>query len=440
MQTTLFTEKIWEANNQRIYSARMTGMLHAKNTLVILKNGRPPYQVVLGVPHQARIGEAVIAEEWTNPRGGRGRDSDENAASFALIAFSRLCDLDIPCKLVIAAHASDHDPNKDINSPYCREVFSEEMNLLFECHGAGARRFQELELSGGTNALGNPLNFGRALAEKLNYQYSLSAQTNAGTFSAKSIHRQEEADTNLALPALATSSLSHAQQHGTPALHLEAKPRFRISTDTHSVTEDGFTLGNAIADVIFLQGSASSPRPSAPASSPTTSTPTPQPETPPARRNAERSSTTTARPEPEYEFWRTLLEKARTRTTLHSNVSPGTNSYIYTGAGRTGLGYSYLLRTNDAQVGLYLDHQQKEWNKRAFMALEQHKAEIENRFGGQLDWQFLPEKRASRIRYVVSGVGGLHDRECWDELQNLLIDAMIRLEYALRPYLNELAN
>lgn len=93
---------------------------------------------------------------------------------------------------------------------------------------------------------------------------------------------------------------------------------------------------------------------------------------------------------------------------------------------------------DNAQVELYIDRGEAEWNKMVFNTFLQHKVEIEELFGGPLEWQLLPDKRASRIRFVISSYG-LKDQEHWDELQDKLIDAMIRLERALRNYIKVIA-
>ena len=129
------------------------------------------------------------------------------------------------------------------------------------------------------------------------------------------------------------------------------------------------------------------------------------------------------------EFWRQLLDKAKTKTKLHAKISPRIKNCISVGAGRRGLVFNYVVRMDDAQVELYIDRGEAEWNKSVFNAFLQHKAEIEELFGGPLDWQLLPDKRASRIRYVISGYG-LKDEDQWDELQEQLVDVMIRLEKA----------
>lgn len=59
------------------------------------------------------------------------------------------------------------------------------------------------------------------------------------------------------------------------------------------------------------------------------------------------------------------------------------------------------------------------------------------KFGSPLDWQLLPDKRASRIRFVIPDYG-LKDQDHWDELQERLIEAMIKLDKALQPYIRRI--
>jgi len=133
-------------------------------------------------------------------------------------------------------------------------------------------------------------------------------------------------------------------------------------------------------------------------------------------------------------FWGELLEKAKAKTKLHAKVSPGIGNWVSAGAGKSGLGFNYVVRMDDAQVELYIDRGDVEWNKMVFNTFMQHQTEIEQIFGEPLDWQLLPDKRASRIRFVISSYG-LNDQEHWDELQYKLIDAMIRFERALHWYI-----
>ncbi|MEI7989877.1 MAG: DUF4268 domain-containing protein [Chloroflexota bacterium] len=145
-----------------------------------------------------------------------------------------------------------------------------------------------------------------------------------------------------------------------------------------------------------------------------------------------------ARPLRRFEFWQQLLAKAKTKTNLHAGRSPGNKHYVNAGAGKTGIYYTYEVRMEDAQIHLYIYHRgEAEWNKRIFNVLFQHKEEIEQAFGDSLDWQLLSDKYACRIRYVLTDYG-INSLDYWDELQNQMIDAMVRFEKALRPFIQRL--
>jgi len=137
------------------------------------------------------------------------------------------------------------------------------------------------------------------------------------------------------------------------------------------------------------------------------------------------------------QFWTGLLEKSAERTPLHRNVSPGPDSWIGTSAGLGGVAsLNYAIRERDAQVGLYLDSGDHDLNKAIYDRLHACKQQIEEVFGSPLDWQRLDDRRACRIRWVTSA-GGWRDEEVWDALQDELVDAMIRLDAALREPLLE---
>ena len=77
-------------------------------------------------------------------------------------------------------------------------------------------------------------------------------------------------------------------------------------------------------------------------------------------------------------------------------------------------------------------------NKVIFDKLYAHKEKIEQNFGDSLDWGRLDDKRASRISKRFSQGGYRDEEEKWSKIQDKVIDAMICLEKALLPYINQL--
>ncbi len=141
-----------------------------------------------------------------------------------------------------------------------------------------------------------------------------------------------------------------------------------------------------------------------------------------------------------HRFFTQLLQKAKARTQLHAGISPSKESWVATGAGKSGLIYSYVIRKNDVNVELYIDQGpgSEEDNKGIFDQLLAHRAKIEEAFGNTLDWQRLDNRRASRIKYNIPG-GGYRDEERWPRIQDRMIDAMICLERALAPHIARIA-
>lgn len=132
-------------------------------------------------------------------------------------------------------------------------------------------------------------------------------------------------------------------------------------------------------------------------------------------------------------FWAGLLALAKTKSDVHANRKPTQDSWISGGIGRTGFALLYSIRKNDSQVELWISlgsgHTAK--NKAAFKALEEQKVSVESAFGSPLDWQELPDGDGCRIRYVVQG-GYKSSPDQWPNIYAQLVDAMVRLDNALR--------
>lgn len=148
------------------------------------------------------------------------------------------------------------------------------------------------------------------------------------------------------------------------------------------------------------------------------------------KRLAERQNRS-ERHELRYRFWEGLLSCARTKTDLHAGRKPNDSTWISGGIGRTGFSLNYAIRQEECQAELWISLGQQQKSKEAFEALFAQKAEIEAAFGGPLDWQAQPEKEGSRIRYLLDR-GYRAPLEQWSALQTELVDAMIRLDRALR--------
>jgi hypothetical protein len=139
-------------------------------------------------------------------------------------------------------------------------------------------------------------------------------------------------------------------------------------------------------------------------------------------------------------FWGELLDLAKSRSRLHSAVSPGEYSWVGAGAGTRGLSFNYGVTQHGTSAELYIDRGRgaETENEQIFDALEGHRTEVETAYGGPLSWERLEGKRACRIAARFNQ-GGYRDEALWPDLHDVMTDAMTRLEKALRPHLKSLS-
>jgi len=141
-----------------------------------------------------------------------------------------------------------------------------------------------------------------------------------------------------------------------------------------------------------------------------------------------------------HKFWTLLLEHAKPRTKLHSTISASTSSWIAASSGRSGVSFNYVVRRHSSSVELYIyrGKDSEEENRAIFDQLSREKGRIEAAFGDPLEWHRPEGKRFCRIRRVLPTSGYADDENTWPATADAMIDAMIRLEKALRPHLERL--
>ncbi len=137
-------------------------------------------------------------------------------------------------------------------------------------------------------------------------------------------------------------------------------------------------------------------------------------------------------------FWTGLLNRARDKTTLHTSISPTEYSCISATAGVPGLFFNYVITRQEGRVELSINRGDAGWNKGAFDTIHEHREEIEAALGGAPLWGRLDDKRSCHIKYVVPVGGYRNDESEWPDVQDAMINAMVRFEKALRPHLEKL--
>jgi hypothetical protein len=103
------------------------------------------------------------------------------------------------------------------------------------------------------------------------------------------------------------------------------------------------------------------------------------------------------------------------------------------GIGRGGFHVNFVLLQEEARVECVVTAGKGSNHRKLaiFNELRRQAPEIEERYGGKLDWQELPGSQMFRICETLAG-GWKAPEEAWPDLQDRMIDAMVRLENAMR--------
>ena len=83
------------------------------------------------------------------------------------------------------------------------------------------------------------------------------------------------------------------------------------------------------------------------------------------------------------------------------------------------------------RVELSIASADKDTNKRYYKKLLQYKSEIEHLFGAPLEWEELPDKKMSRIKYQRSDLNMISETD-WPGINDFFNDVMPRFEQAFR--------
>ncbi len=137
-------------------------------------------------------------------------------------------------------------------------------------------------------------------------------------------------------------------------------------------------------------------------------------------------------------FWTQFIERSKLKTDLMAGRSPTTDQWLGTGIGRTGFSLTASLTADTCKAECYINPPGGAQKcKAAFHALLLRKDEIEAAFGDALDWQELPHAQSSRVCKLREG-GWQSPESEWPEIQDWLIDRLVRLEKALKTPVAEL--
>jgi len=135
-------------------------------------------------------------------------------------------------------------------------------------------------------------------------------------------------------------------------------------------------------------------------------------------------------------FWEKLFERARQKTNLYSTLSPSKDNWVAVASGKPGISFTTTIKERSATAQLVIDRGKESdtENRRILDQLRMHKDEIERAFGLPLTWYQREDVRLCRIINEIT-TGGYRDEEAkWTTIQDAIVDSRVRLEKALRPF------
>ena len=138
-----------------------------------------------------------------------------------------------------------------------------------------------------------------------------------------------------------------------------------------------------------------------------------------------------------FKFWTNLLEKSNKKTILFKRIEPNRANAIKIEAGKPGLYYRYVIGPKYGRAEFFIDTDDWKTNNEIYSRLLKKKREIESEFGGKLRWEMPENVRGCYITKHFLNIG-LLDEDKWDELQDKMVDAMIKLEKALYKHITRL--
>lgn len=134
-----------------------------------------------------------------------------------------------------------------------------------------------------------------------------------------------------------------------------------------------------------------------------------------------------------------MIERARGRIFAVEDSLPSSSYWLEGRSGREGFLMNLVLKQQEIRVECFIKLESRTQTLQAFNALKDRHAQIEKDFSSGLDWQetLLHSPVGCRICSILTGGWKTPGLE-WPVLQDRMIEAMLRLEKALRKPIHNL--
>jgi hypothetical protein len=134
------------------------------------------------------------------------------------------------------------------------------------------------------------------------------------------------------------------------------------------------------------------------------------------------------------QFWGEFRERAKTLGSRFASGQAHHGQWLRSTAGTRGLSYHVAIRRFNTHLELYIDKASREENVQVLEELREHQGEIEEAFGGALEWDIVQNRRATRVECDLD-TGGYEDVDALGDVADELLDGFARFEKAVQPYI-----
>jgi len=131
------------------------------------------------------------------------------------------------------------------------------------------------------------------------------------------------------------------------------------------------------------------------------------------------------------EFWSQTLDAFQeSDCSLYSNVNSSTDHWLSAGSGVSGCPFIMIFSKREVRVELWIARPDTEMNKAIFDMLAVNQSQLDSKFGAEMEWLRLDDKKSSRIQFSQPFDG--FNTENWPAMITWLVDHMTRFEKTMR--------
>ena len=135
-------------------------------------------------------------------------------------------------------------------------------------------------------------------------------------------------------------------------------------------------------------------------------------------------------------FWKQFLPRLQEKTTLFDGKTSDNHRENWFGISDATILYQFRVGNRGVAVEVQLANE-KDWNKQTFDELKKYESEITLKFGEELEWKRMPDNIKSQIDLVNNNLH-LNETETWPEINEYLIEKMMKLHTAFAPYVEKI--